>query len=214
MYNLVWLPLGLLLVWCQNVTAHGGVSIKEDFCVIQIGFFRAHFAVYQPQQTADQEFCEDIPETTDTIFVLNYLHNSLKHAPVDFRIIKDVNNLGRFAKWQDIARLEDIEEDTVFYQTPRIRPEAMLKVAYKFEEPGSYIGIVTAKYLENGKTYNAVFPFEVGGKTNFGIIQLFILLGILIEIVYLYSNGILTRWYRKLRIHLQQEIKERLPRVR
>ena len=139
--------LGFLLVCYQNAIAHGGVSIEEDICVIQIGFFTAHFAVYQPQATADQEFCEDIPGTTDTVFVLNYLHNSLKHAPVDFRIIKDVNNFGRFAKWQDIAKLEDIEQDTVFYQTPVIRPEAMFKVEHKFEEPGGYIGIVTAKYL-------------------------------------------------------------------
>ncbi len=204
--------MGFLLIWGPDAIAHGGVSIEEDICVIQIGFFRAHFAVYQPQQSADQEFCEDIPGTTDTVFVLNYLHNSLKHAPVDFRIIKDVNNLGRFAKWQDIAQLENIEEDTVFYQSPVIRPEAMFKAEYKFEEPGGYIGIVTAKYLANGKIYNAVFPFEVGGKTNFGTLQLFILLGVLIEIIYLYSNGVLARWYGKLRVYLQKEIKERLPR--
>ena len=201
MYNSTWLVLGFLLVWCQNATAHGGVSIEEDICVIQIGFFKAHFAVYQPQKTAGQEFCEDIPGTTDTIFVLNYLHNSLKHTPVDFRIIKDINKFGRFAKWEDIAQLEDIDKDTVFYQSPMIRPDAVFKVEHKFEKPGGYIGIVTAKYLANNKTYKAVFPFQVGGKTDFGYIQLFILLGVLIEIIYLYSNGVLARWYRKLLVN-------------
>jgi len=191
------------VVWCQNVSAHGGVSIEEDICVIQIGFFTAHFAVYQPREAADKEFCEDLPDATDTIFVLTYLHNSLKHAPVDFRIIKDVNDFGRFAKWEDIVQLEDFEKDTVFYKPPMIRPEAMLNVEHKFEEPGGYIGIVTAKYLTNDKIYRAVFPFQVGVKTDFGYIQLFILLGVLIEIYYLYSNGVLTRWFGQLRTHIR-----------
>ena len=33
----------------QQSYAHGGVFLEEDVCVIEVGFFRAHFTIYQPQ---------------------------------------------------------------------------------------------------------------------------------------------------------------------
>ena len=65
--------------------------------------------------TANKEFCEDIPDVTETVFVLDYLHDSLNEMPIDFRIIKDVENLGRYATWDDIARLDDIDRETVLF---------------------------------------------------------------------------------------------------
>jgi hypothetical protein len=56
------------LVWiaglCVTATAcaHGGVSIEDDTCIMQIGPYRAHFTGYQPaartQPVADDE---DLP---------------------------------------------------------------------------------------------------------------------------------------------------------
>ena len=108
----------LLLAVGQQVAAHGGVSFDDDVCKLSIGFLEAHFTVYQTQTSASEEFCEDIPDVTNSVFVLDYLHDFLKEMPVDFRIVKDSHNFGIFAKWEDIAGLEDIENDTVFYQEP------------------------------------------------------------------------------------------------
>ena len=42
-----------------NSSAHGGVVAEEDLCVIEIGVYRAHFTIYQPESRASEEFCED-----------------------------------------------------------------------------------------------------------------------------------------------------------
>ena len=105
-----------------------------------------------------------MPATGETIFVLDYLHQSLKEVPVDFRIIRDITGLGRFVKLKHVKEIEDIEQHTVFYQPPVIRPDASFKIEYDFTEKGEYIGIVSAGHPSNDTIYTAVFPFEVGGS--------------------------------------------------
>ena len=74
------------------------------FVKLSIGFLEAHFTVYQTQTSASEEFCEDIPDVTNSVFVLDYLHDFLKEMPVDFRIVKDSHNFGIFAKWGGYCR--------------------------------------------------------------------------------------------------------------
>ena len=186
---LLQLTLGYLITWCQDATAHGGVGMEDDMCVINVGFLKAHFTIYQPKTYGTQEFCEDIPEVASSVFVIDYLHDFLKEMQVDFRIIKDVNNFGIFANWDDIAGLEDIEQDTVFYLPPVKRSDGMLTVNYNFQQSGGYIGIVTAVHPEKGKTYHAVFYFQVGG-TDYGYLPLFIALLVLAQVLYWFSNRV------------------------
>ena len=46
---------------------------------------------------------------------MEYLHDLLNEMSVDFRIIRDEGGLGRFADWEDIEKIESIEEVTVFF---------------------------------------------------------------------------------------------------
>jgi hypothetical protein len=184
--NLI-LCLGLLLATGQQVAAHGGVSFDDDVCKLNIGFLEAHFTVYQTQSSASEEFCEDIPEVTSSVFVLDYLHDFLKEMPVDFRIVKDTHDFGIFAKWEDIAGLDDIESDTVFYQEPVMRADGLLTVEYEFQEAGGYIGIVNATHPVQDKIYHAVFFFQVGGD-NYGFLPLFIALVVLAQGIYWLST--------------------------
>lgn len=186
---LLQLTLVYLMVGRQDATAHGGVSMEDDLCVIKIGFLKAHFTGYQPKTNGTQEFCEDIPEVASSIFVIDYLHDFLKEMPVDFRIIKDVNNFGIFANWDDITGLEDIEQDTVFYLPPMKQPDGVLTVNYDFQQAGGYIGIVTAVHPEKKKTYHAVFYFQVGG-TDYGYVPLFVALVIFAQALYWLSNRV------------------------
>ncbi len=177
--------------------AHGGVMFEEDVCVIKIGFLTAHFTIYQPETHASQEYCEDIPDVAATIFVLDYLHDSMKEMPVDFRIIRDVEGLGVFAKWEDIARMDNIDRDTVFYRQATREADSVLTADYEFDQPGGYIGVVTARHPTLDKTYRAVFPFRVGGA-DYGYWPLFLILGALAQSAYWLSNGTLARWRAKL----------------
>ena len=176
----------------SRTAAHGGVYLEEDLCVIQIEVFEAHFKVYQPRVRQHEEFCEDLPEVDETVFVLEYANSPLAQAPIDFRIIKDVTGLGRFARLEDVERIEDLDAATVFYGPPVIDPD-VFTVVHHFDEPGWFIGIVTAKHPTLGKTYTAVFPFEVG-FTGLGYLPLFGGLIILAQLGYWLMTGQLTRW--------------------
>lgn len=145
--------------------AGGGVVMSGGECTMHIDFYSARFTAYQPETRGNEEFCESLPDLGPTIFVLDYLHPSLKEVPVDFRIIRDVTGQGRFAKLEDVEALGDIEPLTVYYHPPVVRPDSSLKVEYDFTDEGKYIGVVTAGHPTNDNVYAAVFPFEVGRRS-------------------------------------------------
>lgn len=167
-----FLLLVILLCWSTHAGAHGGVGMEDDMCVIKIGFLKAHFIGYQQTDDGAEEFCEDAPKVADSIFVIEYLHNFLKQMQVDFRIIKDVNDMGKFANWGDISKLSTLGPDTVYYLPPAKYPNGMLKADFNFQQAGGYIGIVTASHPEKEKTYRAVFYFQVG-RVGYGYMPLF-----------------------------------------
>ena len=184
---LVFFSISLLLN-AKSAFAHGGVAFEEDLCVISIDFMQAHFTVFQPEASESEEFCEDIPNATTSVFVMEYLHNLLQEMYIDFRIVRDVNNVGQYASWEDIQALDDLESATVFYQQPTIEEGGFYRASYAFEEEGTFIGVVTAEHPTEDRFYNAVFYFQVGGR-DWGTIPYFIFLLLLVQGGYWYSSG-------------------------
>ena len=162
------------------VWSAGGVVGEAGSCMIEIGLYTAHFTVYQSETRGDSEFCEDLPDTGPTLFVLDYLHGSMKEVGVDFRIIRDDDGWGIFARWENIAALEDLDARTVFYQPATVFSGNQLLAEYDFHAAGDYIGIVTAPHPAKDIVYRAVFPFAVA-KPNpwpwLGILALASLVG-------------------------------------
>lgn len=135
--------------------------LEEDICLIKVGFYQAHFTIFQPETRQHEQFCEDLPDTGDAVFVLEYLHDGLEQMAVDFRIIKNTTGNGRFANLEDIEKIDDLEAVTVFYQPPAKEPDVFAAL-YNFEESEEFIGIVKALDPATSKVYTAVFPFETG----------------------------------------------------
>ncbi len=179
-------------LFSDEAQAHGSITADGDLCVIQIGFYRAHFKIFQPLTSEAEEFCEDIPDFGESIFVMEYLHQGLGDVPIDFRIIRNVTGMGLFAGLQDVEAIEDIDAVTVFYQEPVIESE-IFTTMYEFENSGDFLGIVTARHPETDQVYTAVFPFQVG-YTRFGFLPLFILLGVLTQLTYWVSTGGFSKW--------------------
>jgi hypothetical protein len=171
------LGLFFVVVPGAGLVAGGGLVLEGDVCIIKIDFYSAHFTAYQPNTSANTQFCRNLPDAGETIFVLDYLHQSLKEVPVSFRIIRDVTGLGRFVKLKHVEAIDDIEQHTVFYQPPVVRTDASFKIEYDFIEEGAYIGVVSAGHPTNDTIYTAVFPFEVGGSGFAFTVPLFLLLG-------------------------------------
>lgn len=176
-------------------SAHGGVVEEDDLCVIKVNYLRAHFKVYQPRVSGLEQFCEDLPVASESVFVMEYEHDSLAIMPVDFRIIRDVTGKGRFARMEDVEEIGDLDAATVFYRQPEIEPD-VYTVLHDFSEEGDFIGIVTARHPETGKLYSAVFPFEVG-FTGFGYWPIIIGLLLVIQIQYFLMTGRLKRWFSR-----------------
>jgi hypothetical protein len=163
------------LVLSAPVWAGGGMVLREDKCIIEIGFYDSHFTAYQPQTRGNEQFCQELPDVGETLFVLDYLHGSMKEVPIDFRIIKDETNLGKFVQVKDIEAIDDLNSLSVFYHLPTVHADASLSVAHTFTAPGNYIGIVTAGHPTKDTIYSAVFPFTVG-KTDYTRLLLYALL--------------------------------------
>lgn len=186
----------LIFVLClalpQRANAHGGVVEEDDLCVIKVSYLRAHFKIYQPGKTGHKQFCEDLPVAAESIFVMEYEHDSLSQMLIDFRIIQDVTGKGRFARMEDVDAIDDLDGATVFYRAPLIEPD-VYTVNYRFEEQGDFIGIVSASDPVSGKSYAAVFPFEVG-FTGLGYWPLIVAILLLIQLQYLFMSGKLKSW--------------------
>ena len=88
--------------------------------------------------------------------------STLPYQAPDFRIIKDVNNIGIRAKYEDLGTKEDIERATVLYRAPERLPTGTFTVTHTFPEKGHFIGMVIARHPETGKEFISVFPFAVG----------------------------------------------------
>jgi hypothetical protein len=165
----------LLTMPVSGLQAGGGMVLEDDVCILWIDFYSAHFTAYQPDSSGNEQFCQNLPATGKTLFVLDYLHQSLKEVPVELRIIRDVTGQGRFVKLEHVEALDNIEQLTVFYQPPLVRPDASFKIEHDFAEEGEYIGIISAGHPTNDSVYTAVFPFEIGGRNRTYLLPLFLL---------------------------------------
>lgn len=159
--------IALLCLPGAAALAHGGVVGEDDICVINIGYLKAHFKIYVPQETGHDDYCEDIPVRGESVFIMEYQHESLNDSLIDFRIIRNVTGKGTFARLGDVQAIDDLDAVTVRYEAPAVVP-AVYMLLHEFEQDGDYIGIVSAASDDRDTHYTAVFPFAVG-YTGIGV---------------------------------------------
>lgn len=140
----------------QAAIGHGGLSMDDDMCRLRVGPYNIHFVGYQPESSAEKEFCEDIPRTGQTIVVLDYIDQELRSMPVEVRIIRDTGSEA------------DLDAVTVLYLAPKIYPTGSLHFQHAFAEPGRFVGLVT---VNDTQKLVARFPFSVGNREgNWGLV--------------------------------------------
>lgn len=176
----------------RDVAAHGSVTPDDDLCIIRIGYYRAHFKIYLPRTREHNEYCEDIPETGEAVFIMEYEHSGLGDVPIDFRVIRNVTGKGVFTNLEDVEQIGDLNDVTIFHHPAAIQPDVFTYL-FQFDGQGEFIGIVTVQQPETGKIYTAVFPFEVG-YTGIPVWAWFVLIAIVLQIHFLWMNGTIDRW--------------------
>jgi len=189
------IPCLALSLLPQLAVAHGSVTPDEDLCIIRIGYYRAHFKIYLPRSEEHEEFCEDIPGFGETVFVMEYEHSGLGEVPIDFRVIRNITGQGVFTMLEDVEKIDDISGVTVLHHPAAIQPD-LFTIMHNFDETGEFVGIVTVEQPETGKTYTAVFPFEVG-FTGFGWWPWFVAVAVVLQFNYLWMSGWFSRRKQK-----------------
>ena len=147
-------PAGLCLAmlaigvsFSTQAQAHGGLALAEDMCRLTIGPYNMHFTGYQPDNSRNKEFCEDIPATGRTVVVLDYMEDALRPLTTEIRVIRDTGSE------------QDLQAITVLHLPPKVYPAGSINFEYSFDKPGKFIGLVTVGDKQNSVSR---FPFSVG----------------------------------------------------
>ena len=149
--GLCLLTLAIGLSSSTQAQAHGGLALADDMCRLTIGPYNMHFTGYQPDNSRNKEFCEDIPSTGRTIVVLDYMDDALRPLTTEVRVIKDTGSE------------QDIQAITVLYLPPKVYPSGTVNFEYNFSQPGKYVGLVT---VGGPQALISRFPFSVGQGTT------------------------------------------------
>lgn len=178
----------LLALVSGPLSAHGGVSMEDDTCVMKIGELRAHFTGYQPEKRATQEFCEDIPELGRAIIVVDFVTNALREQQVEFRVLNDAKKLGATGRYEDLGAAADIEAATIVKLPAQTYPRGTLTFEHVFDHPGWYIGMLTARDPVTGKELHSVFPFMVGMSKTWKYVPAFVFVLLVAGLAYWLSG--------------------------
>jgi hypothetical protein len=157
---LLALGLAILAGTASPASAHGGVKLEQDECVLKIGPNTMHFIGYQ-RTGEEQEFCEDIAHTGPTVIALTAVSPDLRDMAIGVRIVKDVG------EEQEKANLEAATE---FYLPPKVYRNGTMTFEHDFKKAGHYVGIVTVSD-DQGNQWMSRFPFTVGIYTFMGMIE-------------------------------------------
>jgi hypothetical protein len=106
-----------------------------------------HFTGYQPDNTRNKEFCEDIPATGRTVVVLDYMEDALRPLTTEVRVIRDTGSE------------QDLQAITVLHLPPKVYPAGSVNFEYTFDQPGKFVGLVT---VGGKQELVSRFPFSVG----------------------------------------------------
>jgi hypothetical protein len=132
--------------------AHGRLGAAEGRCRLFIGPDIMNFTGYLPEASKN-EFCEDIPATGPIIMVFDAEQEELRDMKVELRIVKDIGG--------EEKENEDLQAVTVAYREPKSYPTGTINFEHTFNEPGYFVGIVTATG-DHGERWVSRFPFSVG----------------------------------------------------
>jgi hypothetical protein len=133
--------------------ARGALGYDQETCVLKVGPDFLYFSGYQ-FAASQRKFCEDVPNVGETTLVFDLAQDELRQMKLDFRILRDVGETPA----EGVAP----EGATVAYLPPETYPKGTFSFVHNFDEPGSFVGVVTADG-PNGEHWVARYPFSVGG---------------------------------------------------
>jgi len=75
-------------VYAGVVAAHGKVALEDDECVRNMAGSMVHLSTYQPQFDPEAEYCAEIPQEGETLWVLDLIDQALRDMPIGIQIVR------------------------------------------------------------------------------------------------------------------------------
>jgi hypothetical protein len=79
------------LLYTGAVAAHGKVDMEDDSCMRRIGENIIHLSAYQPQNDVEAHYCTDIPQTGETLVVVDLVDPALREMPIGVKVFRGSN---------------------------------------------------------------------------------------------------------------------------
>ena len=158
------------------VKAQHGHELAANTCVIHMGSYKMYFSSYQPDTHHEHQFCQELPDTGNTVVVLDFVERELRSVPVEFRIIRDTGSE------------QDLDAITIVHYPAKVYPKGSIDVKHNFEQPGKFIVLTS---LGDNQEHLARFHFSVGESNPISHLQHYMVvllpLGVAIAIAVYYG---------------------------
>lgn len=86
----IWTSIAILtaVFYSGLAAAHGKVSLESDICMRNISGSMVHLSTYQPQHDPEAEYCTEIPNEGETLWVLDLVDQALRDMPIAIKIVR------------------------------------------------------------------------------------------------------------------------------
>jgi len=86
----VWISVIILTAafYSGLAAAHGKVSLESDICMRNISGSMVHLSTYQPHHDPEAEYCTEIPNEGETLWVLDLVDQALRDMPIAIKIVR------------------------------------------------------------------------------------------------------------------------------
>jgi len=146
--------LALGLVAPGAASAHNGVKLEQDSCIVKAGPAAMHFIAYQ-RKGEEEEFCDDIALTGPTVMAINPVSEQFRDHAIGVQIVKDQGG----GVESVVATIE-----------PKVRRNGVLTFEHDFVDAGRYVAIVSVGDGKGG-VWTGRFAFAVGLFSVWGSIE-------------------------------------------
>jgi hypothetical protein len=110
--------------------AHGNVTMEQDSCMRNIGENIIHLSAYQPENDLEGHYCSEIPQTGETIIVVDLVDPSLRNMPISVKIYKG---------------FDEADAQSIIDLAPHFYRDGIISFAAEIPEAGQYSVDVTVE---------------------------------------------------------------------
>jgi hypothetical protein len=140
-------------------SAHGGGSLNNETCFVEMGDFHIGLVGYQPQEHPKDKFCDAYPSLGPTVLTFDFVDAKVRQMKTGVKIVE--------AKGFFDSAPVDSEGlgETIASEEPSIRSKGLMTIAHEFKNPGKFIALVSV-VDDQGIEQTGWFPFTVGESFN------------------------------------------------